>query len=73
MITLEDILDNPEIIKTISDAELHKLLTPYYPAVRQSVLPQEKVKRRSNAELMMLDVLRENKDLIDKMRKERTK
>lgn len=71
--TLEQILDDPESIKSVSDKDLVILLAPYYPQVRTPVLPESKSKKLTNMELQMLDVLRENKDMIEKIRKERTK
>lgn len=72
-ITLEQILDNPEIIKAIPDSELAVLLSQYYPAVRTPVLPEGKSKKLSNMELQMLDVLKDNKDLIERIRQQRNK
>lgn len=69
MTTLEDLLDDPAQIANIPNTELHKLLAPYYPAVRQPVLPEQKAKKLTHVEEFAMNALKENAALIEQMRK----
>jgi hypothetical protein len=45
MIPIHDLLTNPSYLLSLSDAELKRLLEPYFPDVRTPILPQEKPKK----------------------------
>ena len=42
MKTIHEILSDPDALALLTTAELTKLLTPFIPAVRKAVLPEEK-------------------------------
>ncbi len=45
MITIQEILDDPEKLCSLSDAELKSILEPLIPLARTQVLPEEKSRK----------------------------
>jgi hypothetical protein len=62
---IKDITDrNPEALLAMSDNELSALLAPFFPAVRQAVMPPEKARKLGLERRMLQSFIAANKDEI---------
>ena len=67
--TLEQLLETPELIANYSDSELTQLLSQYYPAIRTPVLPEESTKKYDAMEATVKNLISANRDLIEQAKK----
>ncbi len=64
---------NPEELLALSDAELSALLAPFFPQVRQAVMPPEKARKMGLERRMIESYIQATKDDLLKKQKEQNK
>lgn len=66
MMEIKDILSrDPEELLKLSDAELNTLLSPFFPAVRQAMMPPEKARKLGLERRMLESFIQANKNDIE--------